>query len=129
MINIAKNEFYELSVDKSKNQITWTIKGYWKDISVVPNFNSDWKKATDQVSRGFTILGDLTTMKPFPPDVAKLNEQKQKELMELGCKKVAQVNQNPIAVMQINRVTKESGMDSILQAFENENDAIKWLDS
>ncbi len=128
MQEIVKNEFYELAVDKQKNRISWVIKGFWKNVDAVPNFNSDWKKATDQVQKGFTIIADLTTMKPFPPDVAKLNEVKQQELMKLGCAKVAQVNFNPTAVMQINRVTKQSGMNSILQAFENFNDANKWLD-
>ncbi len=128
MTEVAKTDFYELAIDNSKNRIKWTIKGFWKNVDVVPNFDADWKKTTAKTQKGFTILADLTTMKPFPPDVAKLNEVKQQELMQLGCKKVAQVNYNPTAVMQINRVAKESGMNSILQAFENFKDAENWLD-
>ena len=128
MKQIAKTEYYELGYDEKKNQIYWKIKGFWPSVDAVPNFDSDWEKATVGIPKGFTILGDLTEMKTFPPDVAKLNQSKQKELMELGCRKVAQVNTDALAVMQINRVARGSGMSSIIRAFDNAEEAKAWLD-
>ena len=36
MREIAKNDYYELAVDESKNRVYWTMKGFWKSIGPVP---------------------------------------------------------------------------------------------
>jgi hypothetical protein len=124
---MIKTDYYELDYDTEKNQIWWKIIGFWPSVDAVPNFDSDWKNTTANIPKGFTIMADLAEMKPFPPDVFELNQKKQIELMELGCSKVAQVTQSVMTVSQINRVAKESGMDAVLKAFDNFDDAQNWL--
>jgi hypothetical protein len=128
MIHLAQTEYYELAYDREKNRVHWKIKGYWPSVDAVPNFHADWGKAMAEVAQGFTILADLREMRPAPPDVAELHQGKQKELMELGCRKAVQVSSDAVTVMQINRVAKKSGMGSVLRAFDNLSEADAWLD-
>jgi len=128
MEEIAKNNFYELSVNNSKNRVHFKIKGTWTSVADVPNFMDDWRKTVSNLKQGFTIEGDLTEMQPFPSDCEKLNTEAQVYVMQNGCRRVAQIASNSLIVMQINNLSDDSGMMSILKAFDNFPDAEKWLD-
>ena len=128
MENIAKNEYYELSFDASKNQIVWKMLGFWNSMDVVPDFFSDWGKVIKSVKNGFTVLADLLEVKTWPEDVYEANMKVQEELMKKGCKKVAVVVKSAIVKFQIKQATELAGMLEVIRMSENLEDAKAWLD-
>jgi hypothetical protein len=38
------------------------MKGFWKDMGVVPNFESDWKRAVDATRKPCRIYADLSKL-------------------------------------------------------------------
>lgn len=120
---------YELEYDSAKKRIFWKVKGLWSSVADVPNFDSDWKQLCKGIPKGFTVFADLTEMQPFPQDVAKRNEAKQRELMAMGCARVACYVNSQIVTLQVKRVSKASGMSGVIRAFDSQKEAENWLDS
>ncbi len=127
MKTIAQNDNYVIAVDPSKNRAYLTLIGYWKSRAEVPKYIDDWKKAIKELSRGFTVLSDVTRMKAPPQDVVQLHTEAQKVLMAGGLSKVAElVGGDVIAKMAIDRFSRESGMYK--GTFDNWREADDWLD-
>ena len=127
MKEIAKNEYYELAVDEVKNRVYWTMKGFWKSMSVVPDFDKDWDTTQSLVKSGFTLFGDLSKLGAMPDDVKLAQDERQKKLLENGCSKVSCLMDSAITKLTLNRALKGSGMDEILQYFDNAAEAEQWL--
>jgi hypothetical protein len=127
MKTIAQNDSYVIAVDPSKNRAYLTLIGYWKSRAEVPKYIDDWKKAIKELSKGFTVLSDVTRMKAPPQDVVQLHTEAQKVLMAGGLSKVAElVGSDVIAKMAIDRFSRESGMYK--GTFDNWREADDWLD-
>ncbi len=127
MKTIAQNDNYVIAVDPSKNRAYLTLIGYWKGRAEVPKYIDDWRKAIKELSRGFTVLSDVTRMKAPPQDVVQLHTEAQKVLMAGGLSKVAElVGSDVIAKMAIDRFSRESGMYK--GTFDNWREADDWLD-
>ncbi len=127
MTTIAKNSFYAILTDASKNRLYLTLSGYWKDRSDVPNYVNDLKRATSGLSRGYTILTDTTRMKTPTKEVVGIHTEAQKVVMSAGLSKTAElVSQDAIAKMATDRFSKESGMQK--GSFGNKAEAETWLD-
>jgi len=127
MKEIAKNEFYELKYDEGRNWIFWTMKGYWKGMESVPNFDKDWNQALTMVHGSWRLFADLSQLKAMPDDVKAAQDRKQKELLQKGCSKVSCVMTSEVTKMSLNQVIKESGMDKIIHYFNSLTEAEKWL--
>ncbi len=82
MRNITQNEFYELSCDESKKRIYWTMKGFLKNMGVVPDFEKDWDETIENMEKPFKIYADLSELKTMPDDVKSANDQMQQKLMQ-----------------------------------------------
>jgi hypothetical protein len=127
MKEIANNEYYSIQVDKDKNRMYLTLIGYWKNHSVVPNYVADIQKATQELSRGYTVLTDVTQMKTPPRELADLHTEAQKVIIATGLKKTAElVGQDVIAKMALNQYSNQSGMQKGI--FGNKEEAEAWLD-
>ena len=127
MKTIAQNDYYIIAVDPMKNRAYLTLIGYWKSRAEVPKYLEDWKKAIRELSRGFTVLTDVTRMKAPPPDVVQLHTEAQKVLMSGGLKKVAEIVGSDIfAKMAVDRFSRESGMYK--GTFDNFREAEDWHD-
>jgi hypothetical protein len=124
---IAKNDYYDIYIDKSKNRLYYTVKGYWEDVSLVPENRNDLAKASAKLTEGFDILSDLTDMKPPPTEVAELHMKMQKMLIEKGLSKTAEVMDHAVLKIALQRYARESKMD--VQAFGSVGEAEVWLDS
>ena len=126
---IAKNEHYELSYDESANLVYWTMKGFWKDMGVVPNFESDWIKTIKETRKPFKIFADLSKLQVMPDDVKTANDKMQQKLMQNGCIKVSCLIDSALTKMSLNKVIKDSGMDKMVQYFTSAEtkQAKKWL--
>lgn len=67
------NEYYSLEANKEKNRIYFSIMGQAPSVASIPRFEEDWHDTVAEVQSGFTILGDLRSMKPHLKDVEDLN--------------------------------------------------------
>lgn len=127
MKQIAKNDYYELGYDADRNWIFWTMKGFWKNMEVVPDFYKDWEKTAKLAKPGFKIYADLSKLKTMPEDVKAAQDAQQKKLLEKGCKKVSCIMESAATKLSLNHAVKASGMDKILRYFDKPEEAGKWL--
>jgi hypothetical protein len=126
-MKIAETDRYSIEVNKAINRIYFTIQGFWKDLSDVPNYLSDWERAIKEVTPGFTVLTDARKMKTPTPQVAKLHERAQEMLLKAGLRKTAElIPASVVEQMSLNRYATESGMER--KSFENPKQAEAWLD-
>ena len=124
---IAENDYYVIAVDTAKNRAYLTLIGYWKSRAEIPKYVEDWKKALRELSKGFTVLTDVTKFKAPPQEVVVLHTEAQKVLMKGGLSKVAElVGRDAITKMAVDRFSRESGMYK--GTFDNWREADEWLD-
>lgn len=124
---IAKTDFYEISVDKAKNRWYFKIKGTWERTAQVSNYLADANKGLSQLARGFTVLADLTQMGPPSAEVASLHEGVQKRIVALGGTKTAEVVA-PEALVKaaLDKIAQQSQMGR--RQFGSRAEAEAWLD-
>jgi hypothetical protein len=123
---IAETDYYKIEVDKTKNRVYYTIIGFWKSPSIVPNYLEDTQKAVNEVSPGFNIVTDATQMKIPPKEVGKIHEKAQKILVDGGLNKTAEVLPKSLVKMTLNKYAQKSQMKK--QNFETIEEAVAWLD-
>ena len=126
---MIKTAYYEIDYDKPKNRVLWTMIGFWKSMDIVPDYFKDWASTLSGIPTGFSILCDLTEMKPWPEDVFRANMEQQAKCMKRGCGAVAICVSNTVTKLQLQRVVRESGMESVVQIFETVNAGKTWLNS
>ncbi|RPJ63375.1 MAG: hypothetical protein EHM12_02460 [Dehalococcoidia bacterium] len=127
MTEIAKTAKYSVSVDSKKNRMYITVVGFWASPADVPNYIDDVKKAAAAITKGFTIVTDLTQMKTPAPEIGPIHEQAQKVLIGAGLKKTAEIlTADAIAKMVMDRYSKASGMEKMI--FHDKAEAEAWLD-
>jgi len=78
---IAKNEYYEIEVDREKNRSYSKYKGYWKSVDAVSEYLNDIQRMIGKLKPNFTTLLDIrdeTGFKVPPPEVINLMVEAQK---------------------------------------------------
>jgi hypothetical protein len=129
MKQIAKNSYYELAYDESKNRVYWTMKGFWEKMSVVPDFDKDWDAIESIVKSGFTIFADLSTLKAMPEGVKSAQDKRQARLMKAGCAKVGCLIENTAAKFGLNQAVEKNGMAKILKYCSTKAELEAFLNS
>lgn len=127
MITIAENEQYSLKVDITKNRAFLKINGFWRNKEGIPGYLQDWDEAINKLSKGFTLLTDATEMTIHPGDVRDVHSKAQEKIVKAEVKKVAELHDENVAVMQLNSVSSESGMPK--KNFNDKKEALQWLDA
>lgn len=125
MITIEENDKYALNVDIGKNQAYLKVKGFWRGPEEVPNYLEDWEKATSKLRSGFTLLTDATDMKIHPGNVRDIHKKAQQHIITKGVWKVAELQNEKISVVQLDGVSRESGMPK--KSFNDREAALQWL--
>ena len=126
-MKIAQTDKYSMEVNKPKNRIYFKLQGFWKSVADVPNYLSDWQRATQEVTPGFTILADVREMKTPLPEVAELHRDAQAMVVAAGLLKTAElIPPGVIEQTALKRYAKESGM--VKGSFEDRTEAEAWLD-
>lgn len=124
-IPIASTPQYVLIISLKKNRAYLKIIGFWRNPEMVPNYIEDWKKAVTMLSPGFTLLTDAREMVIHPGPVRQLHEQAQKLIVDYGVSKVAELQKNVAAELQLNGVA--SGTRLPKKNFFNQLEAEDWL--
>jgi len=123
--HIANNSHYTLSVNREKNRAYLKIKGFWSKRDLVPDYLSDWKKATGLLKRDFTLLTDASEMRTHPQDVRNLHEEAQGIIVKSGVVKIAEIVKDDIAEIQLNAMAKKTHLPK--RNFRSLNEAEEWL--
>ncbi|MBB6609559.1 hypothetical protein H7F15_00780 [Pontibacter sp. Tf4] len=123
---VAQNSCYDLSVDKARNRVYFTIHGYWKSKSAVPDLLGDWKKIIALTQPGFTVLTDMRTMITHPQEMNELHMAAQQIIIDSGVRQVAHVMPtDKIAHLQLNSFKTNSTLP--YRTFNSVEEAETWL--
>jgi len=97
-----------------QRQLRIGVIGFWKDPSQVPEFLNDVKKATQQVTKGYALVADITEMKAPTPEMGALIVKCQKIWTDTGLSRTAEIH-SPSAIlkMAVGRFSEESGMKKV----------------
>ena len=127
---VSKNSLYEFHVDVAKNRVYFTPVGYWDSPQDVPNYISDIKKCVSMLSKGYTVLSDITHLGVPSPEVNKLHSDAQEMMRHAGQRKAAIVNKSMTMNVHLDKVYDSVGKDHFeMGTFNNMDDAENWLDT
>jgi hypothetical protein len=128
-LKTIKHKHYTLEVDPKKNRVYFGLSGHVSSVDAIPDFESDWMKVLDEMGLkdGFTILGDQRKLEPMPQDVQDLQTKVQTIIMQKGCRKVAQLA-DVATTIEVNNLSRKSGLKDILRGFVLQTSAENWLD-
>jgi len=125
--DVVKTEKYVLSVDQTKNRIYYTMLGFWRNPSDIPNLLRDWKQTLAHVTKGFTLCADLTQCQPAAQSTKPLFEQVQRMLIIAGVKKSAELfGESAIVELGAATLARHTGIPK--QHFKDRQEAEVWLD-
>lgn len=127
MSSSANTDFYSLEVDRPKNRLRLTIRGFWRGPEDVPSYVADIRAAAAQLRPGFTLVADATLMQPHAQTVIAVHEEAQRALVAAGLDRTAEIIPSAIAQLQARRIAAASGMKK--QVFTSLADAEAWLDA
>lgn len=124
---IAKTEFYAVEIDPVKNRAYLTFTGFCKDVDKMSDFLNDVEKATQGLTRGFTLLTDASEMKTPSKEVSDLHEKSQRLWIEQGLLKTAEIiPESAMVQMTLKRYSTSTGM--MKKEFQTRDEAEAWLD-
>jgi hypothetical protein len=125
---IAKTEFYLLSVDVRKKRIYNTVFGMWGEHPEISRFIQDWDNVLKYISQGYTMLTDATQFRLLSAEWATTTIRTRKRLVEAGITKIAEVlPENAFIKMQFGAISERTDIQT--KIFSNKIDAEAWLDS
>jgi hypothetical protein len=126
---IAKNKYYEMYIDRSKNRLYYTLKGFWESQSAVPNYYDDHREAIGRTTPGFSAVVDLRDLKTPPADVIELHMKTQKYSIQNGMKRSARIIDAALVKLASDRLVKGTYEEEAVRNFGSLADAEAWLDS
>jgi hypothetical protein len=124
---VAKNSYYILEVEQSKNRVYMTLMGQWSSLENVKDYIYDVKKCIEEVHSGFTLLVDVTQYIGISPEIYNIHVESLKLAVEAKLSRIAEVFfNNELLKIVFEGYAKESG--AIVMTFKNTLQAEKWLD-
>ncbi len=126
METIVTNKKYEVSMDRAKNRLFYTFKGFWENPDVVKNLMDDCKKGLDQMSSGFTLLVDVTPLGTPSNDINALFAKLQILTMGYNPGRIAEIIDTMIIKVNVDEAHEISGVKT--KQFDSRDKAIRWLD-
>ncbi len=124
---VAQTQHYCIGVDQDKNRVFITIIGFWRSPEEVDGYVRDLDQALLQLQPGFTLLTDLTQMKPHPQTLNPVHLQAQQLLIRGGLAQTAEVISSSIVQFQTELLSKQSAMP--LRQFTSLAEAEAYLDA
>ena len=125
---VAKNEYYEMEVDKEKNRSYSKYIGYWESVDAVPNYLEDIKAVIRRLKPGFTTVIDLREMKIPHPEVINLMIEAQRVGEDAGFSKSARVVLAPLEKLATKRIVNVANVKEKSREFNSVEEAEAWLD-
>ena len=127
MHQIAKTPRYTLAVDPIKNRLYSAKIGFWQDIFDNPDFIEHIHQAIQHLSKGFTILSDLTQLQVLSHEWVEVMIEVHKIFVKADCAGKAEIApETAVARLQFKRIAESSGIQK--QEFASKVEAEAWLD-
>lgn len=123
---IYENQQYQIGIDKDKNRAFITIIGFWRNPEEVSEYLPDLDRALQQLQPDFTLLTDLSQMKPHPQALNPVHLAAQQLLLSRGLTQTAEVISSSIVQFQTDLLSKQSSMP--LRQFKSLEQASAYLD-
>jgi len=99
---------YEVTANADKNYMILILKGFMKDEEVREAAAKVLSEA-DKLTPGFTVINDISELKPTTPSAAEEIKKAQAVLFKKGIGRVIRiVGKSVIASMQFSRTQKEA---------------------
>jgi hypothetical protein len=118
---------YRIDTDKQHSIIDLVLDGLIRQEEM-SRFVEELKGATLALAgREVKIKADMRTFRPSSPEVAEMLRAVQEFGLHNGVKREAEMVESQLAVLQLNRVARESGTDKILRRFTDDAAARRWL--
>lgn len=125
----VKNECYEIYVDRDKNRSYITLRGYWKDLDVVPNMERDFLTVPVKLRPEYTSLIDIREFKTPGPDVMNMFIRIEHENAKTSMRrKAARVVSQPLEKLAADRVGRDAQVTGETAFFNSLEEAEAWLD-
>jgi len=131
---VYRDQFYEFSVDTSKNRLYHVLRGDWNDVSVVQDYLKHNNESVDRLQPGFTMLNDMSeAVLPADEVMQKIVEillQAHMYSEQAGMRKQAQIVKKDTKDVSATarKVMKETDYDAKMIQFTDPEEAEKWLD-
>ncbi len=77
--------------------------------------------------KGVRALSDLRQFRTTSPEATEILRQGQATAMQAGMRRIAELVSSELAILQLNRIARASGMERILRRFNDEAEARRWL--
>ncbi len=129
MQDIARTDSHTLVVDTTKNRIYCTVTG--NTLLENSTFFQDWEDARRLVSRGFTVLTDVSRIQRMSEDWVEASVQLQRMLITEGLAGTAELLSEDMAEkLQIHHISRILGKGCYAkeERFTNRKIAEAWLD-
>ncbi|WP_109829636.1 hypothetical protein [Reichenbachiella versicolor] len=113
---------YLIKADEQKNLLVIQLEGFLTNKELTEAAQKA-KSEMAKLTQGFTVINDISKMKPASPEGAEEIKAAQAEAFKIGVGKIVRVVENPISKMQFNRLTNSAGytaveVKSIQEAYE-----------
>jgi hypothetical protein len=128
VIQIEKNNYYEISYNEKKNRIFYKLTGYWPSCCHIPNYINHIDLALSYVKPGFTMLVDISLVEPHPPEIECIRKRAKLKAINKGLLSAAIVSSKSIvSSLQFDEMTKCTHFPK--HQFNNVEDAEKFLEN
>jgi hypothetical protein len=127
MENIVSNKYFEIQVDLSKNRIYATFIGFWPEMNIMLDYQSNLKTALSKVEPNFTMVAHLVQFKTLPASLLEKQQESMLIIAKAGLYKVAEIlPESIIANIQLSNSAANTNMPS--RQFSAIDQAEAWLD-
>jgi len=118
---------YRIDIDQQHAIIELILDGLIRQDEMV-KFAAEAKAATAGLAgRDIKVKADMRTFRPSSQEVAEMLRGVQEFGLQNGVKRVAELVESQLVVLQLNRVARESGADKIIRRFTDDASARRWL--
>ncbi|MCK5132595.1 MAG: hypothetical protein KAR40_10650 [Candidatus Sabulitectum sp.] len=124
---IAETGNYAISVDREDSRLYVTLRGFWLDPFMTPDYVEDIRLATESLVSPFTSLVDVREMRTPGHLVRDLHIEAQKVTVAAGLTRSAEVFPKGISKeLEFESYSVESKI--VRRGFKSIEEAEKWLD-
>ena len=127
MEHIAKNDFFEVSVDPVLNRFYFKVVGFWNDPSIGEDFVKNAIKGVDMLKDGCTVLVNMLELKTPPAVIKQFFVQLQSHVVSKNPGKIAEVMDSKLIEVNLDETKEKSGVKT--NVFSTISEATKYLGS
>jgi len=127
METIAKNDYFEVSIDPILNRFYFKVVGFWNDASIGENFVNHAIRGVDLLKNGCTGLVDMLELKTPPAVIKEYFVKVQAHVVSKNPGKIAEVMDSKLIEVNLDETKEKSGVKT--NVFSTIAEATRYLSS